>query len=525
MMRLDQKAEILIKYFREDKSQRRISDELNISRTTVKKYIDEFIEKSKELEDVSQENQDQSKIIKLIQELTEAPKYDVSNRKRVKLTEEVKEEIDRLVDQNEKRKAGGKKKQLMKKIDIFEELVEKGYDIGYTTVCNYIRDTHEVKEAFIKQEYQLGQTLEFDWGEVKLTIAGKEMALDMGLLTTAKAPYHFARLYRNQKMENFLDVHVRAFNNMSGVHNGVTYDNLKTAVKKFVGKNEKEATNDLIKLSLYYGFSYRFCNVRKGNEKGHVERGIEFVRRKAFSNRTEFSCLEEANEYLQMKLNKLNAKPRRWLNNMSPKEVLEQERPYLLPLKPSYDVSRKKEARVNKYSAITIDQNKYSVPDYLVGKFVNVRIYPEEVKIYYKDNEIATHKRSYSNHDWVIDLHHFYHTLKKKPGALHSSAGIQQISPRLHQIYNKYYTNNPKDFIALLELVKDKDLEKILKAIEKLSSVKEEIVNTENIKSIVGNAPVVKEHTKDDSIKIQSISQIAALNQLFRLEATGGCEN
>jgi hypothetical protein len=265
--------------------------------------------------------------------------------------------------------------------------------------------------------------------------------------------------------------------------------------------------------------------VRKGNEKGHVERGIEYVRRKAFSNRTEFSSLEEANDYLQMKLNKLNTKKRKWLNNLSPKEVLEQERPYLLPLKPSYDVSRRREARVNKYSVITIDQNKYSVPDYLVGKFVNAKIYPEVVKIYYKENEIATHKRSYLNHDWVIDLHHFYHTLKKKPGALHSSAGIQQISPRLYQIYNKYYTNNPKDFIALLELVKDKGLEQILTAVEKLSSIKEEIVNTDNIKSIVGNAPVVKEHTKDDSIKMQSINQIAALNQLFRLEAVGGYEN
>ena len=31
---------------------------------------------------------------------------------------------------------------------------------------------------------------------------------------------------------------------------------------------------------------------------------------------------------------------------------------------------RRTESRVNKYSVINIDQNKYSVPDYLVGKFV-----------------------------------------------------------------------------------------------------------------------------------------------------------
>ena len=42
---------------------------------------------------------------------------------------------------------------------------------------------------------------------------------------------------------------------------------------------------------------------------------------------------------------------------------------------------------VNKYSVVTIDQNKYSVPDYLVGKFVNVKAYPDTIEIYYKNNK------------------------------------------------------------------------------------------------------------------------------------------
>ena len=43
MITLDQKAEILLKYFRENKSQRAISKELGISRTTVQKYINDMI--------------------------------------------------------------------------------------------------------------------------------------------------------------------------------------------------------------------------------------------------------------------------------------------------------------------------------------------------------------------------------------------------------------------------------------------------------------------------------------------------
>ncbi len=78
-----------------------------------------------------------------------------------------------------------------------------GHDISYSTVCNYIKENLETKEAFIRQEYSLGETLEFDWGgEVKIEIAGKPVTLQMGgLLTSACGSHHYARLYQNQKME------------------------------------------------------------------------------------------------------------------------------------------------------------------------------------------------------------------------------------------------------------------------------------------------------------------------------------
>lgn len=169
MIKLDQKAEILIKYFRENKSQRAISKELGISRTTVKKYINDFESKYEALEELEKDkDSNRNKILMLIEEMASKPKYDVSNRTKVKLTEDIIKEIDDLIAENEKNKLLGRSKQLMKKIDVHEHLVNKGYDISYTTVCNYIRDTYDKKEAYIRQEYDLGEPLEFDWGDVKL---------------------------------------------------------------------------------------------------------------------------------------------------------------------------------------------------------------------------------------------------------------------------------------------------------------------------------------------------------------------
>jgi transposase len=326
VIKLDQKADALMKYFRENMSQRAIAREMKISRTTVRKYINDYESKSEEIKELAKSNNTiNNNTLNLVSEIVSAPKYDTSSRTRIKLTDEIIEKIEELLKENEKNRLLGRSKQLMKKIDIHERLVEQGFDISYPTVCNYIRDHHEKKEAFIRQEYSLGEILEFDWGEVKLTIGEKPITLQMGLLTTACGSHHYARLYQNQKMENFLDMHVQAFNSIGGVHRELVYDNLKQAVRKFVGRNEKEATENLIKISLYYGFKYRFCNAAKGNEKGHVERGIEYVRRKAFSNRTDFTTLEEANAHLREKLLKLNSKKRDWLQNQSPLDILNQE--------------------------------------------------------------------------------------------------------------------------------------------------------------------------------------------------------
>ena len=90
----------------------------------------------------------------------------------------------------------------MKAIDIHEFLVdEKGIEIGYTTVCNYISHMKKAKEAFIRLEYQLGNTLEYDWGEVATEINSLKKKYQIVVRATAKGSCNFARLYENQKRQ------------------------------------------------------------------------------------------------------------------------------------------------------------------------------------------------------------------------------------------------------------------------------------------------------------------------------------
>jgi transposase len=479
MINLMQKQEIILSHFREGKSQWEIHRQTGIARKTIRKYIKEYEQKKQNLLNSDQKSNE------IIEDIVSPPKYNTSNRAKRKLTEKIIERINFFLNENEIKKATGRSKQQKKKIDIYECLIEEGYDISYSTVSKYIREVlEESKEAYIRQEYKLGEVSEFDWGYVKLIINGQPKTFQMAVFTTAKGNYRYSNLYHNQKMENFLDAHVKFFNQVGGVYATIVYDNMKTAVKRFVSKNEKEPTDALLKLSLYYGFKYRFCNTHRGNEKGHVERSVEYIRRKVFGKKDSFRDLEEANKYLATELEKLNSKKAKYNENKSPRDLLNEEKPHLLKLMPNYDIARTCELRVNKYSVISIDENKYSVPDHLIGRFVFAKIYPEKIFIYYKNALVSEHPRNYGNHTWNIKIEHYINTIKKKPGSLHSSTAVQQMSPTLQTIYHKYYTENPKDFVDLLELISEKSLEKILIAIKDLEKISPTGVNTEKIKML-----------------------------------------
>ncbi|MTI65884.1 MAG: IS21 family transposase [Firmicutes bacterium] len=518
MINLDKKRKILLMHYNEYNISQ-ISREVGSARKTVRRYIAEYEAKLEELSKAEKSNNKEG-INALVEQLSSKPKYNTSNRQKTALTDDVTKIIEECLEKNEEKIKNRNRKQIMKNTDIHELLESEGYEISYTSVCNYIREFTKKKEAYIKQHYEKAQTVEFDWGEVKLKIGGKQNKYQLALFSTAYGSYHFAILYNNQKMESFLDSHVQSFKHFGGVYKEVVYDNMKVAVKKFIGPTKKEATEDLMKISMYYGFDYRFCNARRGNEKGHVERGVEYVRRKAFSSKDEFDTLEEANKHLVQTLDKLNNKPKKWMENKSAAEKLNEEKEFLLPSKPDYVIARQVECRVDKYSTVTIEKNRYSIPEYLVGKFVDAKVYTGEIKISYKGEVVANHKRSFKLHDWTIDINHYLNTIKKKPGSLKNSVALRCSDHRLKNIYYNYYTQNPKEFIELLQIIKEKNLEKIENAIKELEKTRKRLVTTENIKNLVNQDLDMKnkdkkvEKTKNE-IEKHSLNMLNAITDIF----------
>jgi transposase len=101
------------------------------------------------------------------------------------------------------------------------------------------------------------------------------------------------------------------------VYREVVYDNMKNVVTKFIGRNEKELNEDLIKMSIYYGFHINVTNCFSGNEKGYVEKSVKILRNQIFATNYSFNSLEDAREYLNSQLLKLNESSKKTIEKRS----------------------------------------------------------------------------------------------------------------------------------------------------------------------------------------------------------------
>jgi len=312
----------------------------------------------------------------------------------------------------------------------------------------------KLSEAFIRQEYDLGQRLEYDFGEVKLVIGGVVGKYYLAVFGAPRSAFRWAYLYTNQKKGVFLDSHVRFFDMIGGVYKEVVYDNMRNVVSVFIGKNEKELNTDLIAMSMYYGFTPNVTNCFRANEKGFVESSVRDVRNEVYAVRYSFDTLEDAEKYLEEELCRMN----------EGSEIAE-EMNHLHPWRPPLELSRMTKQDVDKYSFVRVDNNFYSVPEYLVGKELTVRSFVKDIIVYSGLNEVCRHKRVEGYGEMSVNIFHYLDTLTKKPGAVRNSKALRSEA-ELKTVFDRYYTGSARKFIELLRENQDKPMDEIVRLLK-----------------------------------------------------------
>ena len=167
--------------------------------------------------------------------------------------------IDRILEDD----LGRPKKQRHTAKRIFERLRDEyGFDGGYTTVKDYVRENRrQTREMFVPLSPEPGHA-QCDFGEALVVIGGC-----------------FVKAYPAETTEAFLDGHVSAFAFLGGVPQSILYDNTRLAVAKILGDGRRQRTRAFTELQSHYLFEDRFGRPGKGNDKGKVEGLVGYVRR------------------------------------------------------------------------------------------------------------------------------------------------------------------------------------------------------------------------------------------------------
>ena len=279
------------------------------------------------------------------------------------------------------------------------------------------------REAFLRLRTFPGEQAQADWAHFgEVTWGRARRRLSGFVLTLSYSRALWVEFFLDQSLENFLLGHVHAFQDWGGAPRNLQTDNLRSVVLERRG-DAIHFHPRFLELSAHYHFAARPCGPARGNEKGRVERAIQYVRHSFFAARP-FTTLADFNRQALDWRNQV-AHQRAWPGDDSRTvaQVFAEEKPHLLPLPAhpfSCDLTRTVYA--DKTLCVRFDLNDYSVPPRALGRALTLVASPVRVRLLDGSTEIASHPRSYDRHQLVEDPVHRQALLEQKRKALGSTA-------------------------------------------------------------------------------------------------------
>ena len=296
--------------------------------------------------------------------------------------------IDRILEDDLRRP----RKQRHTAKRIFERLRDEyGFDGGYTTVKDYVREhRRQTKEMFVPLSHPPGHA-QCDFGEALVVIGGVEQKAHCFVIDLPHSDGCFVKAYPAETTEAFLDGHVQPSPFWAECPRSILYDNTRLAVAKILGDGRRQRTRAFTELQSHYLFEDRFGRPGKGNDKGKVEGLVGYMRRNFLVPVPSFESFDALNAYLERRcLERMDAQLRGHTETIG--QRMERDLDALLPLPPvAYDACEKQAGRVSSLSLVRYRTNDYSVPVAYGYRDVLVRGYVDQVVISCGSEVIASH--------------------------------------------------------------------------------------------------------------------------------------
>ena len=391
MLRMDKVHVIRHKVMVEGQSIRSVAQEMGVSRNTVAKYLE--LPEPVRVERVPREKPVMEKVAPRIDEILEEWKHRLTPKQRL---------------------TGSR---------IHRQLVEDHYQVGITTVRDYLREKRRRSaEVYIPLVHRPGEEGQFDFFEVTVEDGGEFHKAWKLVIHLPYSERDFLWLYDSCDQLAFLDGHVRAASHFGGMPRRVVYDNLTAAVKRRVGLIP-QLTERFEALVSHYLFEPCFTRPGEGHDKGSVEARGKGIRLQHMTPVPRGNSLAEISAVVLREVEtawreRVQQDGRRCL------DLWQEECRKLLPLpERPFEARRMVLVSVSNKATVEIERAMYSVPSRWARLDATAYVGVEDIKLVCQsETEIVLRQRRGGKR---VQYRHYLPELARKPQA------VRQVAPEL----------------------------------------------------------------------------------------------
>ena len=303
---------------------------------------------------------------------------------------------------------------------LYDMVCERGY-AGQASHFRHLVSTMRPRppaEAYLRLRTLPGEQMQVDWahfGHLQIGQARRPLMGFVAVLSYSRRV--FLRFCLNAQMDSFLRGHVEAFAAFGGLARTLLYDNLKSVVLERVD-DAIRFNPEFLAFAKHYRFEPRPVAVARGNQKGRVERQIDFIRKSFFAAR-EFTDVADLNTQATAWCEG-RAFDRPWPQDdaLTVRQAFAVEQPRLLGLPAAgYALGQRLDVAVAKTPYVRFDWNDYTVPHTHVRRTLSVLADEARVRIFDGITELANHPRSFDRHAVIEEPAHLQALVERKRAA------------------------------------------------------------------------------------------------------------
>ena len=295
------------------------------------------------------------------------------------------------------------KRKGMTKLLLWEEYTQQYPNrcYSYSQFCDRYRHWRGLQKRSMRQSHKAGEKCFVDYCGQTVPIINadtgeiREAEIFVAVLGASNKTY--AEATHSQQLPDWLGSHVRMFDYFGGCTAMVVPDNLRSGVSRAC-RYDPDLNPSYQQWAEHYQVAVVPARPYKPKDKAKAEVGVQIVERWILARlrHHSFFSLAELNQCIAALLEDLNQKPFKQLPGNRQQAFEQLDKPALSPLpRHPYRYVHIKTVRVNIDYHVQYSQHHYSVPHQYVGEKLELHAGESLVTIYFRQQVVASHVRSF----------------------------------------------------------------------------------------------------------------------------------